>query len=112
MKSLQKLIQILWVDSFIIKSIQPQTDHFLSKILKDFITKGEKLYKKIVTKYLHIESEFEFGFSVGVVDLEETVHEFFQVNVAAVVQVKNSKEALANNSGQTRILKNTNQNKH
>ena len=70
------------------------------------------MYPKFVTKYLHIESEFEFGFSVGVVDLEEAVHEFFQVNVAAVVQVKNSKEALANNSGQTRILKNTNQNKH
>jgi hypothetical protein len=52
---------------------------------------------------LHVEDHLELRVQVAVVDLEESVHEFAQVNESLTLQVHNVKEALANDSRQLRV---------
>ena len=54
--------------------------------------------------HLQVKGELELGLRVRVVDFEEAVHELFQVNIAATVEVENSKEALADDARQLTIL--------
>ena len=54
--------------------------------------------------HLHVEGKLELGVSVRVVDLEEAVNEFLEIDVATGVQVEHREEALANDTGQLRVL--------
>lgn len=47
---------------------------------------------------LHIKSQFEFCLKIGVVDLEETMHEFSQINVVTGVQVKHCEQTFTNDA--------------
>lgn len=53
----------------------------------------------IAVEIVQIEGELELSVGVRVVHLEEPVHEFFQINVPAGVQIQHGEEALANDSG-------------
>lgn len=54
--------------------------------------------------HLHIECEFQLGFSVRVVHFEQPVNEFFQIDVATRVEIQHCKEAFPNDSGQLTVL--------
>ena len=53
---------------------------------------------------LHVEGKLQLGVSVRVVDLEESVDEFLEVDVSTGVQVEHGEEALADDAGQLRVL--------
>ena len=53
---------------------------------------------------LHVECEFELGIGVRVVHFEQAMHEFFQIDIAAWVEVKHGKEALADDSWELWVL--------
>ena len=50
---------------------------------------------KSIEENLHVECKLELGFGVGVVNFEQAVNEFLQVNVAAGVEVEHREEPLA-----------------
>ena len=54
---------------------------------------------------LHVKCKFELGLKAAVVNFEETVHELFQIHVSLALQVEHLEEALSNNAGQSRVLK-------
>ena len=54
--------------------------------------------------YLHVKGEFELCLCVGIVDLEQSMNELLQVNVAIRVEVEHGEEALANDTGQLSVL--------
>ena len=47
---------------------------------------------------LHIKGKLHLGVVIRVVNLEEAMNKFFQVDVAASIQVKDSEEALTNDT--------------
>ena len=53
---------------------------------------------------LHIKGKLHLGVVIRVVNLEEAMNKFFQVDVAASIQVKDSEEALTNDTWQLSVL--------
>ena len=49
--------------------------------------------------HLQIERKFDFGLQVAVVDLEEAMYEFPEVNVIIFAQVQHGEESLADDAG-------------
>ena len=79
----------------------------------DILTLDKAVFVEIVTivsefrtfcDILHIESELNFRVNIWVVDLEEAMHEFLQINEAVTVQVQYCEKPLTNNSGELRVL--------
>lgn len=67
---------------------------------------NESILVKIITKKkiyniclrIHIESKFNLGINIWIIDLKETMYEFFQVDVAVSVKIKDRKESFTNDS--------------
>jgi hypothetical protein len=58
----------------------------------------------ILIKIVDIECELDLGLNVGVVDLEESMHEFLQIDEVVPVEVEHCEEPLSDDSGQLRVL--------
>lgn len=58
----------------------------------------------ILVKIVDIECELDLGLNVGVVDLEESMHEFLQIDEVVTVEVEHCEEPLSDDSGQLRVL--------
>ena len=58
-----------------------------------------EIVQKYVPAYmnLHIEGELELGLRVRIEDLEQTMDELLQVDVAAGVEIEHCKKAFSNN---------------
>jgi hypothetical protein len=60
--------------------------------------------KPVLVKVVDVECELDLGLNIGVVDLEEAVHELLEVDVAVTVEVEHSEEPLTYDTWQLRIL--------
>lgn len=69
-----------------------------SSLSKSYLASKKRVI--ILSRSLHVEDHFHLGVEVAVVDLEESVDEFAQVNEALALEVHDVEEALAYNARQ------------
>ena len=58
----------------------------------------------ILVKIVDIECELDLSLNIGVVDLEESMHELLQIDKVVTVEVEHREEPLSYDSGQLRVL--------
>ena len=59
---------------------------------------------KIILQNLQVKRKFHLRVVVGIIDLEEAMDKFFEVNISRAAQIENREETFANNAWELGVL--------